>query len=73
MTPDLRGLRTCLDIKEGATGHVYQDTEVVMYCMGEKGYHLHDKQSGARLGVMLSSSMIRFSLIVSAILLALTV
>lgn len=45
-------LKTHLEIEEDATGHLYQDPEVVMYCMGKKGYHIHSKQSGAFLGVL---------------------
>jgi hypothetical protein len=45
-------LKTHLEIEEDATGHLYQDSEVVMYCMGRKGYHIHSKQSGAFLGVL---------------------
>ena len=45
-------LRTELEIEKDAAGHLYQDSEVVMYCMGTRGYHIHDKQSGVLLGVL---------------------
>ena len=44
-------LKTDMQIERDAAGHLYQDSEIVMYCMGQRGYHIHDKQSGALLGV----------------------
>jgi hypothetical protein len=52
MSSNLPLLKTHSKIEEGAVGHVYQDSEVVMYCMGKKGYHIHDKASGVHLGVL---------------------
>ncbi|GAB7358848.1 hypothetical protein MBLNU230_g4071t1 [Neophaeotheca triangularis] len=48
--------RTTIKIAQGAIGHLDQDEEVVMYSLGEKGYHVHDKTSGQRLGVINPSS-----------------
>lgn len=45
-------LRTHLAVADGVVGHLDQDDEVVMYSLGEKGYHIHDKTSGKLLGVM---------------------
>lgn len=53
-------LRTHFEIGEDAVGHLYQDSEVVMYCMGERGYHFYDKTSGALLGVLEPAQVQRF-------------
>ncbi|KAK5126857.1 hypothetical protein LTR08_004574 [Meristemomyces frigidus] len=45
-------LKTRLQIEEGASGHLDQDEDVVMYSMGKHGYRIHDKLSGACLGVL---------------------
>lgn len=55
MEPEPRK-RTDITIAEGAIGHLDQDKSVVMYSLGEKGYHVHDKTSGQRLGVINPSS-----------------
>ncbi|TKA75597.1 hypothetical protein B0A55_06347 [Friedmanniomyces simplex] len=39
-------------IAEDAVGHLYQDAGVVMYSMGERGYHFYDKHSGDSLGIL---------------------
>ncbi|KAK3618704.1 hypothetical protein LTR56_003982 [Elasticomyces elasticus] len=41
-----------LEIADEATGHLYQDAEVVMYSMNELGYHFYDKAEGKLLGVL---------------------
>ncbi|KAK5684842.1 tRNA pseudouridine synthase 1 [Elasticomyces elasticus] len=41
-----------LEIADDATGHLFQDAEVVMYSMNEQGYHFYDKASGKLLGVL---------------------
>lgn len=43
-------LQTHLEIEDGAVGHVCQTSDAVMYCMGTRGYHIHDKSSGVLLG-----------------------
>lgn len=50
MTRDPPELQTHLEIENGAVGHVCQTSDVVMYCMGIRGYRIHDKSSGALLG-----------------------
>ncbi|KAI9657083.1 MAG: hypothetical protein M1821_003249 [Bathelium mastoideum] len=45
-------LQTKLDIEPGASGHLYQDGEAVMYSMGVLGYHFHSKKNGQLLGVL---------------------
>ncbi|KAK5727821.1 hypothetical protein LTR17_012479 [Elasticomyces elasticus] len=41
-----------LEIADDATGHLFQDAEVVMYSMNEQGYHFYDKAEGKLLGVL---------------------
>ncbi|KAK4899619.1 hypothetical protein LTR27_002885 [Elasticomyces elasticus] len=41
-----------LEIADDATGHLFQDAEVVMYSMNEQGYHFYDKAEGSLLGVL---------------------
>ncbi|KAK5708512.1 hypothetical protein LTR17_020598 [Elasticomyces elasticus] len=41
-----------LEIADDATGHLFQDAEVVMYSMSEQGYHFYDKAEGKLLGVL---------------------
>ncbi|KAK5703832.1 hypothetical protein LTR97_002845 [Elasticomyces elasticus] len=41
-----------LEIADEATGHLYQDAEVVMFSMNEQGYHFYDKAEGRLLGVL---------------------
>ncbi|KAI1080573.1 hypothetical protein F5B20DRAFT_539783 [Whalleya microplaca] len=43
-------LRTHMEIEQDAIGHLDQDETAVMYSIGTKGYHVHDKQSGQLLG-----------------------
>ncbi|KAK5128747.1 hypothetical protein LTR85_000080 [Meristemomyces frigidus] len=45
-------LKTQMEIREDAVGHLDQNEDVVMYSFGASGYHVHDKASGARLGVL---------------------
>ena len=44
-----RQLTKCT-IKEGAVGHLTQDSEVVMFSMGQGGFDLHSKTTGQKLG-----------------------
>ncbi|KAI0010925.1 hypothetical protein F4779DRAFT_616188 [Xylariaceae sp. FL0662B] len=39
-----------MEIEDEAIGHLDQDETAVMYSIGTKGYHVHDKQSGQLLG-----------------------
>ena len=41
-----------LEIERDAVGHLYQDADVMMISMAKKGYHFHDKASGAFLGAL---------------------
>ena len=41
-----------LDIEPHAVGHLDQTEDVVMYSMGSRGYHLHDKASGEILAAI---------------------
>ncbi|ORY56308.1 uncharacterized protein BCR38DRAFT_478749 [Pseudomassariella vexata] len=50
MTKNPPLLSTQIDISKGATGHLDQDQDIVMYSMGECGYHVYGKQSGTFLG-----------------------
>ncbi|KAK8063874.1 hypothetical protein PG996_008526 [Apiospora saccharicola] len=43
-------LRTHIDIETGAVGHLDQGKDAVVYSMARKGYHFHDKKTGASLG-----------------------
>lgn len=43
-------LRTHIDIEHGAVGHLDQGADAVVYSMARKGYHFHDKATGASLG-----------------------
>ena len=52
MSSDTPRLKTHLKIEEEAVGHLHQDSKVVMFCMGKKGYHIHDKTSGTYLGAL---------------------
>lgn len=45
-------LKKELNIADDAVGHLCQDQEVVMFSMGQKGYHVHSKESGELLGVI---------------------
>lgn len=45
-------LKLQMGIRDDAVGHLDQNQNVVMYSFGEFGYHLHDKISGRRLGVL---------------------
>lgn len=45
-------LKKELKIADGAIGHLCQDREVVMFSMGQKGYHVHSKETGGLLGVI---------------------
>ena len=52
MTRDPPELRTHMEIENDAVGHLDQTAEVVMYSMGKKGYHIHDKTTGSLLGII---------------------
>lgn len=52
MAPELPTLQTTMEIDRHAVGHLAQDEEVVMFSMGELGYHIHDKRTGLRLGAI---------------------
>ncbi|KAK2762710.1 hypothetical protein FQN54_000884 [Arachnomyces sp. PD_36] len=41
-----------LEIAPRAIGHLCQNEEVVMFSMGERGYHIHSKETGKLLGVL---------------------
>ena len=45
-------LKKEIRIEQGAIGHLCQDREVVMFSMGQKGYHVHTKETGRLLGVI---------------------
>lgn len=45
-------LATNVKIERGAVGHLDQSKDVVIYSMGAKGYHAHEKSTGAFLGVL---------------------
>lgn len=45
-------LTTHLEIEHGGVGHLDQSEDAVIYSMGAKGYHVHDKASGAFLGAL---------------------
>lgn len=45
-------LTTHLNIEHGGVGHLDQSEDAVVYSMGLKGYHVHDKESGAFLGAL---------------------
>jgi hypothetical protein len=45
-------LKKKIEIAERAVGHLCQDREVVMFSMGERGYHIHSKETGQLLGVL---------------------
>ncbi|KAF1830453.1 hypothetical protein BDW02DRAFT_582842 [Decorospora gaudefroyi] len=45
-------LMTHMVIEQDAVGHVDQSEDVVVYSMGTRGYHVYDKQSGERLGIL---------------------
>lgn len=47
MSRDPPHLRLKLDIREGAVGHLCQAEDVVMYSMGQSGFDIHDKATGA--------------------------
>ncbi|KAK4545334.1 hypothetical protein LTR36_003514 [Oleoguttula mirabilis] len=46
------GLKTRLETRDDAVGHLDQNQDVVMYSFGTAGYHIHDKVSGKRLGIL---------------------
>ncbi|KAI1339176.1 hypothetical protein F5Y15DRAFT_383362 [Xylariaceae sp. FL0016] len=48
--PEKPNLRKCIEIEEGAVGHLDQDEEFVMYSMGTQGYHIFNKTSGELQG-----------------------
>ncbi|KAK6833099.1 hypothetical protein PG987_007793 [Apiospora arundinis] len=50
-------LRTHIDIEHGAVGHLDQGADAVVYSMARKGYHFHDKQTGASLGRLQPSAV----------------
>ena len=52
MKQDPPQLKTNLEIENNAVGHLLQNADVVMICMGEKGYHVYDKTAAAFLGAV---------------------
>lgn len=52
MTQDPPLLKTHMDIETEAVGHLYQNQSVVVYSMGKKGFHFHDKNTGELMGVL---------------------
>lgn len=52
MTVEPPTLKTHLKIREDAVGHLDQEEDVVMYSLGPKGYHVHDKATGDLLGIL---------------------
>lgn len=45
-------LKRKIDIEEGAVGHLDQSEGVVVYSMGNDGYHFFEKETGKALGVL---------------------
>lgn len=45
-------LTTHITVEHGAVGHLDQSEDVVIYSLGARGYHIHDKKSGELLGVL---------------------
>ncbi|PLN80203.1 hypothetical protein BDW42DRAFT_171410 [Aspergillus taichungensis] len=45
-------LRTHLQIQDGGIGHLDQSADVVIYSMGPRGFHAHDKTTGEFLGAL---------------------
>jgi hypothetical protein len=45
-------LTTHLRIERGGVGHLDQSSDVVIYSMGARGYHAHDKATGEFLGAL---------------------
>lgn len=45
-------LTTHLEIEHGGVGHLDQSEDAVVYSMGSRGYHVHEKASGAFLGAL---------------------
>lgn len=56
-TPPGDMLQQEFPIEDDARGHLYQYEDVVAYCFETKGYHFHEKATGARLGVLDPSIM----------------
>lgn len=51
IVPEVK-LKTTIHTAEGAIGHLHQDRDVVIISMGNAGYHVHNKTTGAHLGVI---------------------
>lgn len=49
--PEASLVRT-IDIEYGAVGHLEQNNELVMYSLGERGYHIFEKATGTFRGVL---------------------
>lgn len=45
-------LTTRVRIERGAVGHLDQSADIVIYSMGARGYHAHDKKTGEFLGAL---------------------
>lgn len=51
IVPEIK-LKTTIDTAPGAIGHLHQDHDVVIISMGHGSYHVHNKTSGALLGII---------------------
>ena len=60
MKTEVPRLKTQMKIEDDAVGHLDQDADGVMYCIGKKGYHVHDKASGTLLGTILPKHCKKF-------------
>lgn len=52
MSSNPPSLKTHMDIERDAVGHLYQNQDVIVCSIGQKGYHVHSKESGAFIGVL---------------------
>ena len=51
-TSEAPQLKTRMEIEQGAIGHLDQNKDMVMFSLGKKGYHIHSKATGEKLGVI---------------------
>lgn len=52
MTQDPPQQRTLITIENEAVGHLDQNEDMVMYSMGQRGYHVHSKDTGDFIGAL---------------------
>lgn len=48
-----------IDIKPGAVGHLHQTANVILYSLGQEGFHIHEKLTGNLLAMFPPSNIPR--------------